>query len=174
MFNRKVSSTLSCLIVLLILLGFGSTAYSGTKVGYINWQRLVNESNLGKLAVKEIEKLAQKRQIVINQKIKKINEIKIDLQTPVDKSKETARKDKIDELNNLIKSYNRMKADAQEEINKERKEMVAMILKKADEPLKKVAKKRKFTMVITDSKVIGYLDPSVDITDAVLKEMNKK
>jgi len=40
--------------------------------------------------------------------------------------------------------------------------------------LKRVAKKRKYTIILKDPKADGYLDPSVDITDEVLKGLNKK
>ncbi len=66
-----------------------------------------------------------------------------------------------------------MVADAKEEIKRQDRELVARILKKADGALKKVAKKKKYTIILKDPNAIGYLDPEVDITDAVLKELNK-
>jgi Skp family chaperone for outer membrane proteins len=40
--------------------------------------------------------------------------------------------------------------------------------------LKKVAKRLNYTIILKDAAPIGYLDPSVDITDEVIKELNKK
>ena len=40
--------------------------------------------------------------------------------------------------------------------------------------MKKVAKKYKYTIIIKDPNAVGYLDPDVDITDKVIKELNKK
>lgn len=67
-----------------------------------------------------------------------------------------------------------MVADAKEDISREDRELVALILKKADDILKKVAKKKRFSIILKDPNAIGYLDPDVDITDLVLKELNKK
>ncbi|OQW97351.1 MAG: molecular chaperone Skp, partial [Desulfobacteraceae bacterium A6] len=33
--------------------------------------------------------------------------------------------------------------------------------------------KQKYTMILKDPNSIGYLDPSVDITDDVVKDLNK-
>jgi outer membrane protein len=65
-------------------------------------------------------------------------------------------------------------ADAKEDITREDRQLVSIILEKANDILKKVAKKKKYTIILKDPKTIGYLDPDVDITDLVLKELNKK
>jgi len=37
-----------------------------------------------------------------------------------------------------------------------------------------VAKKKKFVIILKDPNAIAYLDPKVDITDLVLKALNRK
>ncbi|MEA3279491.1 MAG: OmpH family outer membrane protein, partial [Thermodesulfobacteriota bacterium] len=69
--------------------------------------------------------------------------------------------------------YQRLLADAKEDILKEDREVVSIILQKADNVLKKVAKKKKYTIILKDPNAIGYLDPKIDITDDVLEELNK-
>lgn len=157
---------------LILVLMTATTLMAGNKVGYINLQRLVSESVIGKAAMADIERLRKKKQTVISEKLKKINDVKIDLETQ-DDLKDEEKKDRIDELNGLIKEYKRLVSDAKEEIGKEDRELVAQILKKADSALKKVAKKKKFTMIIKDPNAVGFLDPSVDITDDVLKELDE-
>ena len=72
------------------------------------------------------------------------------------------------------KEYRRMVADVKEDILLEDRELVSIILQKADEILNKVAKRLNYTVILKDATAIGYLDPSVDITDEVIKELNKK
>jgi len=84
------------------------------------------------------------------------------------------KQDKVEALKKLYKDFQRMVADAKEDISREDRELVALILKKADDILKKVAKKKRFSIILKDPNAIGYLDPDVDITDLVLKELNKK
>ena len=84
------------------------------------------------------------------------------------------KQDKVETLKKLYKDYQRMVADAKEDISREDRELVALILKKADSVLKKIAKKKKFSIILKDPNAVGYLDPDVDITDLVLKELNRK
>ena len=128
---------------------------------------------MGKAAMAEIEKLRQEKQDLISEKMKTINDLKLDLEKNIDPKKEEARKNKIESLNELIKDYKRLVDDAKEEIAKEDQELVAAILKKADGALQKVAKKNGFTMILKDPNAVGFLDPSVDITNEVLAELNK-
>nr|WP_320191741.1 OmpH family outer membrane protein [uncultured Desulfobacter sp.] len=169
----KRTIVLSIILFLFVLGGIFNTISAANKVGYINLDRLVKESNMGKAAMENINRLRKEKQAMINQKLQTINEIKINLESEADLLKDQEKKDRVEELNTLIKEYKRIVADAKEEIAKEDRELVAQILKKADGALKKVAKKNKFTMILKDPNAIGYLDKSVDITEDVLKELNK-
>ena len=94
-----------CLIVLTLFCFTPAVSMAGTKVGYINLQKLVQESELGKSALREIEVLKKTKQMEISQKMKQINEVKIDLETRSDDLSEQDKKDRIDILNDSIKDY---------------------------------------------------------------------
>ncbi len=171
---QKKSLTLKVLVVAVFVFSLALPLYAAdSKVGYIDLQRLVQESKMGKSAMADIEKLRQKKQDLISEKLKTINAIKLDLENNTKAMKEAAKKEKIESLNNLIKDYKRMVDDAKEEINKQDKELIAQIFKKADGVVQKVAKKNNFTMILKDPNVIGFLDPAINITNEVLSELNK-
>jgi outer membrane protein len=151
-----------------------SGAFAADKVGYINLQRLVNESKMGKDAKNDIEKLRKEKEAVLNFKLKEINSLKDHIRTNSDKMDLREKRDKTDALKVLYNDYQKLLNDAKEDIVREDRELVSIILKKADPILKKVAKKKKYGLILKDSNAIGYLDPDVDITDDVLKELNKK
>ncbi len=169
----KKTVALTTILILLVIGGISTTICATNEVGYINLDRLVKESNMGKAAMENINKLRKEKQSMINRKLQTINETKINLESEADLLKDQEKRDRVEELNSLIKEYKRMAADAKEEIAKEDRELVAQILKKADGALKKVAKKKKFAIILKDPNAIGYLDESVDITNDVLKELNK-
>jgi outer membrane protein len=159
----------------LIIFLAGSVSFAANnKVGYINLQRLVNESKMGKSAREDILKLRKEKERAVAAKLKKINRLRNDLGTNAASMSATKKQDKVEALKKLYKEYQRMVADAKEDISREDRQLVALILKKADDVLKKVAKKKRFSIILKDPKAIGYLDPDVDITDLVLKELNKK
>jgi len=158
----------------LMVLIYFSTATAADKVGYINLQRLVNESKMGKAAREDIQKMRQGKQAELTKKLQAINQLRDQLNKEGNKMKPAERRDKIEILQKAYKEYQRLVADAKEDITREDRELVAIILQKADGVLKSVAKKNNFAIILKDPNAVGYLDPKVDITDQVLKELNKK
>lgn len=166
-------------ILLLIMCAFlsglvlSNLAYSADKVGYINLQRLVNESNMGKAARANIQKMRQQKENNLKAKADEYNALKNMIDKEGGDMEESAKKEKLEDLRQAYKEYQRLLADSKEDIVREDKELVAIILQKADGVLKKVAKKNNYAIILKDPNAIGYLDPEVDITDQVLKELNK-
>ncbi len=144
------------------------------KVGYINLQRLINESKMGQAARADIQKMRQEKEAVLRGKLDEINKLKAYINKNAAKMVSTEKRDRIENLKKIYKDYQRLLADSKEDITREDRELVAIILKKADSVLKKVAKKKKYGIILKDPNAIGYLNPDVDITDLVLKELNRK
>jgi len=168
---KKLLTVLSCL---LLVFAFCTASYAADKVGYINLQRLVNESKMGKDAKADIQKMRKDKEAVLTAKLRDLNKLKEFINQEGTKMPPRERRDKVELLQKLYKEYQRMVADAKEDITREDRALVAFILEKADSVLKKVAKKKKYSIILKDPNAIGYLDPNVDITDLVLKELNKK
>jgi outer membrane protein len=168
--KRVIFSIVCCFVMLLIL---SAVSFAQDKVGYINLQRLVNESTMGKAARAEIEKLRNEKETLLKNKLKEINDIRELINKEGDKMDVATRQKRIKALNKANKEYQRLAEDAKEDLTNEDNELVAIILQKADGVLKSVAKSKKYAIILKDANAIGYLDPSVDITDDVLKELNK-
>lgn len=150
-----------------------SAAPALAKVGYINLQRLVNESDMGKDARKDIVKLREKKEKAVVKMQKEITDLRDEINKNT-KMKPEARQKKVEELQKIYKEYQRLVQDSKEDIVREDRQLVQIILEKADGVLKDVAKKKGFTIILKDPNAVGYLDPNVDITDDILKELNKK
>ncbi|MFC1812987.1 OmpH family outer membrane protein [Thermodesulfobacteriota bacterium] len=171
----KVKNRLMLVFCIFFGLAFCTASFAAdSKVGYINLNRLVKESKMGKAAQKEIQKLREKKQALVAKKQTEINQRKTFLDKHGNKLPASERQQKQEDLQQSIKAYKRLVADAKEDITREDRQLVAIILKKADVVLKNVAKKNKYTIILKDPKAIGYMDPKFDITDLVLKELNKK
>jgi len=84
------------------------------------------------------------------------------------------KRDKRLALQKANKEHQRLVSDVKEDILREDRELVSIILQKADGVLKKVAKRGNFAIILKDASAIGYVDPKVDITDAVIKELDQK
>jgi len=152
----------------------GNALFAADRVGYINLQRLVNESEMGQAAKHEILKLRKEREQAVTVKLQEINRLKEIINDKDSKLSATERREKLEAFQKAYKEYQRLVADAKEDIAREDRELVSIILDKADGVLKKVAKKQKYAIILKDPNAVGYLDPEVDVTDEVLKELNKK
>jgi len=152
---------------------FCSVAAGEGKVGYINIQRLVNESKMGIAAKKEIERLQKKKEAVLSPKLKEIISLKKIMDTKTDNMDAKEKQGKTETLKQLQEEYQKLVNDAKNDTLKEYLELVSVILQKADDILKKVAKREKFSIIIKDLNAIGYMDPDFDITDMVLNELNE-
>ncbi len=156
-----------------VLMLFAASTEAADKVGYINLQRLVSESKIGKDARQDIQNMRKAKQEELTRRLKALNKMKDDLNKSWDDLDDRERRDRRAELKRSYEDYQKMVNDAKEDILREDREVVSIILQKADPVLKKVAKKNRYTIILKDPQAIGYLDPSVDITDEVLKALNK-
>jgi outer membrane protein len=144
------------------------------RVGYIDLNRLVRESQMGKKAQAELAALRQRKEQEIENKGRALNALREELNTRGDRIPEEEKRQKVELLQRLYKEYQRLAADAKEDIVQQDRQLVARILKEADGILKAVAEKKNFAIILKDPNAIGYLDPQVDITGDVLKALDKK
>ena len=158
------------LILSLCLALLASSALAQQKVGFVNPQRILNESRIGQAAQADLAKLGQEKDRFIRESAKEINDLKKRLAAGgMSKSEEQALTAK---LQALYERHDRLIAESNEDITYEEARLIHFIMKKADETLRAVARKGGFSIVLTDPDIIGYIDDSADLTDEVIKALN--
>jgi len=170
---RRTGMAALVIMVVLTSVAWAATSAEG-KVGYINLQRLVNESKMGQAARSDMQKMRREKEALVAAKLREVNELRELINKKGDKMSPQKKRDKLLALQKANKEYQRLVSDVKEDILREDRQLVAIILQKADGVVKKVAKRLNYTIILKNASAIGYLDPSVDITDAVIKELNKK
>ena len=161
------------LIITFIIFVFTLPAHAENKVGFINLRRLVDESVMGKAAKKDLLALKEEKETVLKAKLKEVEELRNSINKSEDDPDSDEMHKKNQKLNRLYKEYKRLEDDAKEDITIGDRELVAKILKEADAALKKVAEKKSYSIILKDPNALGYISPDVDITDDVLKELNR-
>ncbi len=58
------------------------------------------------------------------------------------------------------------------DIQGEERRLIQFVMRRADSILRRIAEEMGFTMILTDPEIMGYVAPSVDITDRVIRELN--
>jgi len=174
MLLQKSKILIAGCVILGLMLCMSSYAMAADKVGYVNLQRLVSESKMGKKASQDMQKLRVQKEKIVSAKLKEVTVLRDRINKTGNKMTAAKKAAAIENLQKAYKEYQRLVADTKDDVVRGDRKLVAIILQKADGVLKKVAKRGKYTIIIKDPKAVGYLDPSVDITDKVIKALNRK
>lgn len=164
------------LLLLCLSLALGLAAQS-TKLGYVNTDRILYDSNeaaeIGRLfqldrqnwsnqiralddEIKQMERDFEIRRLSVNEATKK------ELQNQINAKKTEAGR--------LLEEYFGENGKAEQRYN----ELIDPLTKKIHDIITKIAKDENYTMILDVSMgVVLYANPSIDITEQVLQELNK-
>lgn len=158
------------LAVFLIITLLPVCAFAKQRVGFVNPQRIINESKIGRTAQQDLARLGRVKDRRIRRSAEKINAIKAEIAKGLLSAAELVLKEK--ELKIEFQRHERLIAASNREIQDEENRLIRFVMRRADKLLRRIAKEQNFYMIITDPEVVGYIDPSVDITTQVIRELD--
>ncbi|MDP1526291.1 MAG: OmpH family outer membrane protein [Rhodocyclaceae bacterium] len=162
-----MSTMLKFLVPLLISL-LATPALAEFKLGFVNGQRVVNESPQAKKAKQKIEKEFERRDQELQQLSKRLQS----MQENIDKNgmtmSENERKSKEREFGDLNRDFQRKQRDFREELNLRQNEEMAAIFERANKVIKQIAEAEKFDLIVQEA---VYFSPRIDITEKVIKAL---
>lgn len=153
---------------ILFLVPAFSFAADSLKIGCVDLQRALYESETGKKAKSDIDALIKSKQSIIDEKRKAIEKLRSELEKQASVLSAEARKSKQDELEKMEREYLRIAQDSDTEIRKKDTELRDMIFKEILEIIDKMGKEEGYTLIIERGSVL-HLDKAIDITDLVIK-----
>ena len=162
-------------VLLVVLLTTLTTPVWGQelKVGFVNLQKAISESQRGKDARQTFQAaLKDKQEALLNDK-KDIEQQRKDLekQAVLMKQSERAKAERRFQLR--VRDYERKMRDVQEELRLREREITDEILKDLQKIIAEVGKTGKFTMILERSQLL-YTDKGTDITDDVIVLYNER
>ncbi|NWF52946.1 MAG: OmpH family outer membrane protein [Nitrospirae bacterium] len=149
-----------------------SYAAESTKIGYIDLQRVVYESEAGKKAKSELDALVKSKQAIVDEKRHTLERLKSDLEKQASVLSPEARKAKQDEIEKMEREYLRLAQDSETELRKKDSELKETIVKEIFELLDKIGKEEGYTLILDKSMFI-YGNKELDITNMVIKKYNE-
>lgn len=160
-------------IILYVLL-LGGLAYSADlKIGYVDLQKALNESEGGKKAKNELEGVIKSKQVLIDEKGKDIERLKEELGKQSSVLSADALKSKQNELDRKMRDYQRYVQDAQDEVKKKEFELTKEILLELKGIVDDIGKNEKYLIILEKAEgVVLYADTAIDITERVIKRYN--
>jgi outer membrane protein len=156
--------------VALALLACIAPASAGDfRIGVVDTERILRESDQAVRAEKKIEKEFATR----DQEIKKLTKQSKDQQTSLEKDgstmSDTVRRNKERELANLNLTLQTMQREFREDLNLRKNEELAVVLAHADKAIREIAESEGYDVILQEA---VYRNPKVDITDKVLKYLS--
>ena len=152
--------------------GYGTCFAQDNKVGYLDVRKILGGSKVGQLAKQDLEAFRSEKEKLIGRSYEAIGTLEKAINRNLDMD-EVERRQMVEELRAKYQRHERLVADSRREIQEEDMQLFAMIMHHAETALHAVAKRGGYTLVIRDPEVVGYVDPSVDITEEVLAELDK-
>jgi len=154
-------------IILSLILSVGLAANAAEfRVGVVDTERILRESEQAVNAEKKIEKEFAVRDQEIKKLIKQAKELQDSLEKEGGKISDSTRRIKERELANLNIQLQTQQRDFREDLNLRKNEELAQVLARADKAIKVIAASEEYDIILQEA---VYHNPRVDITDKVLK-----
>ncbi len=140
------------------------------KLGFVNTEKVFRDSQLAVKAQKKLEKEFQSREQDIQKMVKQAR----DLQTYLEKEglalSEADRAKKQRDLANLSRDIQHSQREFREDLNQRKNDEFTVVQERARKAIKEIAEREKFDIILEN---VVYASPKVDITDRVLKSLER-
>ncbi|MEW6514183.1 MAG: OmpH family outer membrane protein [Pseudomonadota bacterium] len=155
-----------------VLLALAVTpALAEFKLGFVNGQRVVNESPQAKRAKQKLEKEFEKRDQELQQLSKRLQSMQENLEKNGVTMAESERRTKEREFNDLNRDFQRKQREFREDLNLRQNEEMSGIFERANKVIKQIAEADKFDLIVQEA---VYFSPRIDITDKVIKALSSE
>ncbi len=155
---------LSCTVVL---------AQERIKIGFIDVQRIISESQAGKKAKDRFQAQVKKAEADVQKERQDLERLKNDLDKKGPLLKDEERRNLEADLQKRSVILQRTLGDYQQDLQRRNNEMMAEILKELEQVVTEVGKADKFTLILERSQIL-YSDQAIDITNKVIDAYNTR
>ena len=138
------------------------------KVGFVNGQRVINESPQAAKAKKKLEKEFEKRDQELQKLAKQLQTVQEALEKNGITLSETERRNKERELADLNRDFQRRQREFREDLNMRQNEEMAAIYERVNKVIKTIAESDKYDLIIQEAVYVGT---RIDITERVIKAL---
>ncbi|HYA28916.1 MAG TPA: OmpH family outer membrane protein [Acidobacteriota bacterium] len=150
-----------------------AAAQERVKIGFIDVQRVIAESQPGKRAKDRFQAQVKKAEADIQKERQELERIKADIDKKGPLLKEEERRNMEADFQKRSVNLQRTMGDYQQELRQKESEMMSEILKELESVVGEVGKADKFTLILERSQIL-YSDQGIDITNKVIESYNSR
>ena len=167
----KVAVTL----MMMLALAGAAVAQGAPKIGYVDLQRALNESEAGKHAKEEFKVQVDKLQNQLKKQKDEIDSLKDQLEKKSVVMKEEERGNLEENYRKKLRDFERDYKDSQADLQKKDNELTGAIIKDLEEVIRAYGDREGYTMIFeSSSNAVIYAAKGADLTDAILREYNQR
>ena len=174
---KRSTVALAALVTVILFLPFqvkGQTQASPLKVGYVDLRRVMDESEKGREAKKNLNEEFEKKKREVSQRQDELQKMKDALEKQTATITPEARADKEKQYQAKLKDYQRIADDYSAELRQKDQELTQRILKELEDIVKGLGDGEKFTLIFEKNHAgLLYAAPAADITDRVIALYNQ-
>ncbi len=165
-------TAVACCILCIPLVAMGQTTQA-LRIGYVDLQRVMLESEKGKEARKSLTDEMEKLKKSLTQRQDEIQKMKDSLERQGATITPEARADKEKQYQTKVKDYQRSANDFETELRQRDMEFTSKILKDLEDIIRKLGETEKYSLILEKSQAgILFATPASDITDRVIAAYN--
>ena len=140
------------------------------KIGYVNGERVLRESNLAKAATAKLQAEFMKREKDLADMDAKMRAAADKLDKDAPTLSETERNKRQRDVADQSRELQRRQRELQEDENQRKNEELSAIVDKANKAVKQIFDSGKYDIILQDAAV--FVGPRVDITQKVIDALN--
>jgi outer membrane protein len=167
---------ISLLITFFVVVAFTVPAFAAdVKVGVLDLMKVIDLSEAGKKAKTEMNAKIKAAEAEVKKEQDKLLAMKAEIEKQAPMLSPTALAEKQRDYEDKLLDFKRKLQDYEYELQSKDFELAQVILTQTKDIIDKIGKEEGYTIILerTNSAVL-YFPSSVDITEKVIKEMNKK
>ena len=161
-------------VIISLLFVWSTSSLAVDKIGFINLQEIMQNSNAGKKAAEEFKKFYEKETQEIKSSEKELKKMKDELEKQGSIMTQSSQKEKETIYQKKLRDYQLLVNDTNEELKKRDQEMTQKLMPGIMKIVRTIAEKEKFTLVIDVATMpIPYYAKENDFSKTVIEEFNK-
>lgn len=158
-----------------VLIASMALAEGALKIGYVDLQRGLNESESGRKAKDEFKVQVDKLQAQLKRQKDDIDSLKDQLEKKSVVMKEEERANLEDEYRRKLRDFERNYKDSQTDLQKKDNELTGTILKDLQEVIREYGQKEDYTVILENSSsAVLYGAKNADLTDEIIRQYNSR
>lgn len=169
---RRTFATAPLAVLLILILGMGSAA-AETKIGVIDFQRVLRESVGGKAAKAEIERRGEAIEASLKQQRDDLEKLKTKLEAEARVMSEDRRDREERDFRIKVNDFKSIQKKKAKEFKDFEGEVIQKVQKEVFELVEQIGEKNGFTLIV-EKGLILYNSDTVDVTDQLITLYNAK